>query len=89
MAIKSPSFYRDKKFPLLYGLRIYRNVTDINLVLYQSDFLNDNNGFRMRAILNPRNKNKAGGIEVGQEVYIIPTLPETTAEALRKHYNQI
>lgn len=71
---------------VIHGLRRHRGVTDINLVLHQSDFNNGHNGYMMMAVINPRNKNKVGGIEIGQGVYVIPTLPEATAEALRKHY---
>lgn len=72
---------------VIHGLRTYRGVTDINLVLHQSDFNNGNNGFRMRAVISPRNKNKHGGLEVGQGVYVVDTPPEATAEALRRHYH--
>lgn len=72
---------------VIHGLRIKRGVTDINLILYQSDFNHGNNGFRMRAVVAPRNKNKVGGLEAGQGVYVVPTFPEKTAEDLRNHYN--
>ena len=71
---------------VIHGLRIHRGVTDINLVLQQSDFNNGNNGFRMSVAIEPRNKNKHGGIEIGHSAYVIPGSPEITAEALREHY---
>ena len=73
---------------VIHGLRIHRGVTAINLVLYQSNFNCEKNGFRMRAVINPRNKNNIGGLEIGQGVYVIPTIPEETAMALRKHYGR-
>ena len=71
---------------VIHGLRLYRGVTDINLSLYQSNFNSGGNGFRMRAVIDPRNKNQAGAFEVRHRVYVVPTVPEETARELKKHY---
>lgn len=39
-------------------------------------FSNSGNGFKMHAVVYPRNKNKFGGFEHGQAVYVVSVSPQ-------------
>ena len=74
-------------FHALRGLE----VTELNFALHQSSFIGEQKSepkdFRMQAEIIPTSGYVQGALEK-KKLYIIPTIPEITAAAIRDHYNQ-
>lgn len=70
---------------VFHALKEKRGVTDLNLIMHQERF-NVESHYRLHWHVYPRNKNKLGGLEVGDSINVVHVYPEKTAEALKAHY---
>ncbi|MBI5148479.1 hypothetical protein HZA33_02250 [Candidatus Pacearchaeota archaeon] len=70
---------------VFHVLREKREVTDLNVILHQQRFNGEDN-YRVNWHIYPRNKSLWGGMEMNNH-YVVDVYPETTAAAIRNHYN--
>lgn len=61
-------------------------ATDINMALHQSSFSGEPQDLIMQAEIFQRNDHSYGALEAAMLGYVIPTIPEKTAKAIRDHY---
>lgn len=72
---------------IFHALREKRGVTDLNLIMHQDRF-GKNGSYRLHWHVMPRNKNKLGGLEIGDDINVVFVYPEKTAEILKRYYSK-
>lgn len=72
---------------IFHALREERGVTDLNMIMHQERFSQKGN-YRLHWHIMPRNKNKLGALEIGEDINVVAVYPEKTAQILREHYSK-